>query len=640
MQFQSNCFRLNYHSCKNMTTKTTRTVGATLDKSGTCRWRVWAPLARNPKLILVDRSGKDELVLPLEPDANGYFIAEQQRVVSGQRYVIQLGQEQRRPDPASSSQPDGVHAPSAVWSPDGYEWTDIHWKGRSLQELVIYELHVGTFTREGTFAAAIGRLEQLRDLGVTAIELMPVGQFPGNRGWGYDGTYWFAVQHSYGGPTELQRFVDACHYLGLAVILDVVYNHFGPEGNYIAEFGPYFSDKHHTPWGNGIDFDEELSRPVRDFVLDNTRHWMRNFHIDGFRLDAIHAINDDSPTHILAEIKRVANEEAEQSGRLVLVIAESNLNDVKLLDSEGNGGYSLDAQWSDDFHHCVHALLTGERDGYYADFHEPASQLLKSLSNFFVHDGCYSQFRGANHGGPIGEHSGEKFIISIQTHDQVGNRAIGDRFGTLLSPKKQRLAAGLLLLSPNIPMLFMGEEYGETSPFPFFCDFGDEGIREAVRRGRREEFSSFAWQDTLPDPLAKETFESAILSWAWPSGTLANAIRNLYQELLRIRVSYPAFRNYRDRQAEFISAGSDSAREALVQLTRSDANNPNDQIITYFNLTDDRLKLPPPNNEDEKSLLLHSEESRFGGVASVKSNPFFLEPFAFVVFRLQRKEKS
>ena len=620
-----------------MTSKTAGPIGVTIDKTGTCRWRVWAPRARNPKLVFVDKEGNEELILPLEPDSDGYYCAEQTRVFCGQRYWIQLSEGQRRPDPASFFQPDGVHAPSAVWSPEGYEWSDKDWEGLPLQELVIYEMHVGTFTPEGTFSAVIPRLEQLRELGVTAIELMPVAQFPGNRGWGYDGTYWFAVQNSYGGPTELQRLVDACHREGLAVILDVVYNHFGPEGNYISEFGPYFSDKHHTPWGNGINYDDESSEPVRDFVLESVRHWLHHFHIDGLRLDSIHAMKDDSPTHILAEIKRVASEEAENTSRTIHIIAESNLNNVKIMDSVWKGGYGLDAQWSDDFHHCVHALLTGERDGYYADFDRPASQLVKSLNTFFVHDGCVSSYRGDIHGAPVGEHSGEKFIVSIQTHDQVGNRALGDRFGSLLSPEKQRLAAGLLLLSPNVPMLFQGEEYGETRPFPFFCDFEDKGLREAVRRGRREEFSSFAWQDELPDPLALSTFQSAILSWGWPSGTHAAEIRNLYRELLRIRVSYLAFSNFRDRHAEFVVVPSCESHEGLIRMIRSEANAPGNTIVTYFNLTDDKTELPTMD-ADATTLILYSEETLFGGSATINSNPSFLEPFAFTVYQFRGKD--
>ncbi|MDZ4851095.1 MAG: malto-oligosyltrehalose trehalohydrolase [Pirellulaceae bacterium] len=601
-------------------------VGAKLDRHGRCTWRVWAPLAQTAKIVLFGPSESSESAITMTRDSLGYFEGQCDDVQSGQRYFVRLDDRVSLPDPASKWQPDGVHKPSAVWCPDHFQWTDHAWQGVALSELVVYEMHVGTFTAEGSFAAIIPRLAELRQLGVTAIELMPVGQFPGERGWGYDGTYWFAVQQSYGGPSELQRLVNACHACGMAVILDVVYNHFGPEGNYLSQFGPYFTDKYDTPWGSAVHFDGESSKPVRDFVLDNIRHWIRNFHFDGFRLDAIHAIHDESPVHILAETKEVALLEAKPFNRPIHIIAESNLNDVRLLDDAEKSGYGLDAQWSDDFHHCVHTLLTGERDGYYADFDQPAEQLVKSLNDVFVHDGCHSPYRGANHGAPVGVHTGEKFVISIQTHDQVGNRAIGDRFGTLLSPAQQRLAAGLMLIAPNVPMLFMGEEYGESRPFPFFCDFGDEGLREAVRKGRREEFSSFAWPNELPDPMAKQTFESAILSWDWPAGSTNAGLRNLYVELLQLRRTHPVGQNYKDRLAELITSNGNS----VLRLARGGADNQIEHLVAYFNLSDKLVDVP---SLDELSLnvLLNSDEERFGGSAVGDEPIKQLQPFAFII---------
>jgi maltooligosyltrehalose trehalohydrolase len=597
-----------------------RHFGARLSADGRCAWRLWAPRATTAELVLYDASSRDAAVHPMTSEQDGFFSCSLPSPSVGQRYAFRLDGNAPRPDPASRWQPDGVHAPSALWRPDDFRWTDRDWPGIPLKELVIYELHVGTFTPQGTFAAIIPRLSALRDLGITAIELMPVGQFPGKRGWGYDGVFWFAVQQSYGGPGELQRLVDACHAHGLALILDVVYNHLGPEGNYLGEFGPFFTDRHQTPWGAAVNFDGPSSRAVRDFVLENVTQWIRDFHVDGLRLDAIHAIVDDSTPHILAEIKQVAAIEAERCGRPVHVIAESNLNDVRLLDPPETGGYGLDAQWSDDFHHCVHTLLTGERGGYYADFDDPPRQLVKSLNQFFVYDGCYSTYRKRPHGRPVGDHSGERFVVSIQTHDQVGNRACGDRFGTLLSAEQQRLAAGLLLLAPNLPLLFMGEEYGEGRPFPFFCEFSDEALREAVRKGRREEFKAFGWMGELPDPSAPETFASAILSWSWPDGSAQAGLRNLYRELLAWRRSHPALGDFAHRAAKLMTDNHAS----VLHLVRGDPRRPKDCLHAFFNLAREPVPLPAPAEE----LRLHSEEPRFGGTAPRD----VLSAYAFAVF--------
>jgi maltooligosyltrehalose trehalohydrolase len=563
---------------------------------------------------------------------HGCFQYQHHGIAVGQRYAFQLNGRAPRPDPASAWQPDGVHKPSAVWRAGDWKWADQDWRGIRLQELVIYELHVGTFTAEGTFSAVIPRLDELRKLGITAIELMPVAQFPGTRGWGYDGVYWFAVQHSYGGPTELQRFVDACHACGLAVILDVIYNHFGPEGNYSGEYGPFLTNRHATPWGDGINFDGPASRPVRDFVLENVRQWIRDFHLDGLRLDSIGFIRDDSPTHILAEIKKTATEEAVRARRIVHIIAESNLNDVRILEPPASGGYGLDAQWNDDFHHCIHGLLTGERDGYYADFSVPGKQLVKALTDVFVHDGCFSIFRGREHGAPVGEHTGDRFIISIQTHDQIGNRPQGDRFGTLLAPPKQRLAAGLMLLAPHIPMLFMGEEYGETHPFPFFCDFSDEHLRDAVRRGRKKEFESFAWKGELPDPISSQTFESAVLTWDWSASASQRQLRHLYQQLLALRNAYPALKDFRHRTAELLP---DPEEGKVLKLVRGDPQTPQHLLVVLFNFGETvvPLKLLIGNVSD---VIFSSEHLRLTGsihgpqvISQVISE---LKPFEFAVF--------
>jgi maltooligosyltrehalose trehalohydrolase len=553
-------------------------------------WNVWAPKAQRLDLVLF-HGRSDREVVRMEPVERSWYRCHRPVVPTGLRYAFQLDGNAPRPDPASRWQPDGVHAPSAIWRPNRETSSgetgappsgdSNAWIGLRQDQMVLYELHVGTFTREGTFDAVIPRLTELKDLGVTAIELMPVGQFPGARGWGYDGTYWFAPQSSYGGPAGLLRLVAACHRVGLGIFLDVIYNHLGPEGNYLHEFGPYFTERYSTPWGAAVNFDGEGCEGARTLVLDNVRHWLHEFGFDGLRLDAVHAIFDNSPAHILADIQRVATEEGTRLGRRIQVIAESDLNDTLILaPADGSPddrlGYGVDAQWCDDFHHTVHALVTGERNGYYADFDDPCRQLVKALDAVFVYDGQHSRVRGRPHGAPAKGCSGERFVVSIQTHDQVGNRARGERLASLTTPAQMRLAAGLLLFAPRLPMLFMGEEYGETNPFPFFCDFGDPALRAAVQRGREAEFAGFAWSGDVPDATAADTFESAILSWSWQNDLTRHGLRQLYRDLLALRRDHPGchdFINVRPRLIEWTradfpgsSAPSTSSRSGTINV--------------------------------------------------------------------------
>ena len=603
--------------------------GALRQRDGSVVWCVWAPLSTTVSLVTLSSEGRQEI--EMTPEGGGYYIRRQSQVDEGLPYAFKLADGRDYPDPASRWQPNGVHRPSAVFSPESHCWSDTTWRGIAREELAIYELHVGVFTLEGTFEAIIPRLPQLRSLGLTAVELMPVAQFAGDRNWGYDAVYPYAVQNSYGGPRALQRFVDAAHQAGLAVILDVVYNHLGPEGNYLAKYGPYFTDRYRTPWGMAINYDGPQSDAVRRFVIDNACMWVRDFHADGLRLDAVHTIYDLGPRHSLAEIQAAVQREAARAGRLVHVIAESNQNDVRLIRPEERGGLGLDGVWNDDFHHSIHALLTGERDGYYSDFGEPA-HVAKAINDVFVYDGCYSPFRRRRHGSRVGTIDRTRFIVFVQNHDQVGNRARGDRLGTIVAAPLQRLACGLLLLSPCVPLLFMGEEYGEQRPFPFFCSFGDPVVVEGVRHGRREEFATleFRWGSDIPDPQDSRTFDAAKLAWAWPEGSAHAQLRQLYQDLLAARRRWPALRDRRHTHARLLNDSSSKdqdAQPALLLLQRGG----DDGLLAVGNLSMQSLSLAALNLDGRK-LLLSTEDASYGGGRSRDHSLEHIHPHELLVF--------
>lgn len=491
---------------------------------------VWAPDHDKVELHVME---PEERFFEMQRQAGGYHHLIARDLKPGALYMYKLGPNLERPDPASRYQPRGVHGPSAVTA-DDFNWTDGGWPGLDLEDYVIYELHIGTFTDEGDFDEAIRRLPELKELGITAVELIPVCQFPGNRNWGYDGVYPFSVHHDYGGPDGLKRFVDMCHGLGLAVIMDVVYNHLGPEGNYLADFGPYFTHKYGTPWGSAINFDSSHSDQVREYFCANAQMWIEDYHMDALRLDAVHGIFDFSAKHILKEIGERVHKKASELNRKVYVIPESDLNDSRLIRSHNVGGYDLDGQWNDDFHHALHALLTGERNGYYEDFGH-ISHLAKAFRSGFVYTGEYSVFRKRRHGNKSSELSGEKFVVFSQNHDQVGNRANSERLSELVSFEGLKMAAGLVLLSPFIPLIFMGEEYGETAPFPYFISHGDPDLIQAVREGRKREFQAFAWKGEPMDPYAQETFQAAKLNWDLKHQGHHALIHSFYKELIALR---------------------------------------------------------------------------------------------------------
>ncbi|HTU18947.1 MAG TPA: malto-oligosyltrehalose trehalohydrolase [Gemmataceae bacterium] len=583
-----------------------RRDGAVGQRDGSLRWRVWAPRVQRVELVRID--GDQRRAVPMQREERGYFHHTEANVLEGQRYAYRLDGGPERPDPCSLWQPDSVHGPSAVVRPEQFSWTDGSWRGVPRGDLVFYELHVGTFTPQGTFEAVISRLNELRELGVTAVEIMPVGQFPDSRNWGYDGVLPYAVQNSYGGPHGLQKLVDACHAAGLAIFLDVIYNHFGPEGNYLAEFGPYFTDHYKTPWGKAVNYDGPGSDAVRDYVCNNARMWLQEFHFDGLRLDAVHAIYDFSARHILRDVQKTAESVAEHSGRAAHIIAESDLNDPRLLYPRDRGGHQLDGQWSDDFHHAIHAFLTGERRGYYQDFGSPR-QIAEVMVKPFLYAGGYSPHRHRKHGAPPEGLAGDRFVVCVQNHDQVGNRARGDRLLSLLgNPAKQRLASSMLLLSPYLPLLFMGEEYGEDNPFPFFCSFGDPSLIEAVRQGRKQEFSELVGQGEVPDPQAETTFASARLSWSWPEGTPRAGLRRLYQDLLTARREWPALRDFESRASRLLpNAETGSVLELLRGLASSEG-----QVRILFNLSEQAQPLPGRAIEGQQTLF-SSESTRYGG---------------------------
>lgn len=602
-----------------MGTAEIRRCGAVTRPDGTVTWRVWAPKANRVELVLLD--GAQRRLVAMQPEGGGYFVHDATGLPDRQRYAYRLDGGPERPDPCSRWQPDGVHRPSAVTFPGRFPWTDSGWRGVPREDLVFYELHVGTFTPEGTFDAVIPRLTELRDLGVTAVEIMPVAQFPGGRNWGYDGVHLFAPQDTYGGPDGLRRLVDACHAHGLAAVLDVVYNHLGPEGNYTGEFGPYYSDRYRTAWGAALNYDGPGSDGVRDFILDNVRHWVEEYHLDGLRLDATQSIFDMSPRHILAEIKDVADEIVAPFGWPFHVIAESLLNDVRVLLPPDRGGYGLDAEWNEDFHHAVVAFLTGERHGKYVDF-GPASDLPRVLEHTFILAGRYSKHRGRRWGAAAGDVPGDRFVVGVQNHDHVGNRARGERLAALVGPPVQRLAASLMLLAPHLPFLFMGEEYGETNPFLFFCSFGDKGLIEGVRRGRKRDY---ALQGEVPDPQAPVSFTASRLSWSWPDGSPRAGLRQLYRDLLAARHQWPALRDFVNRKARLLP---DPAEGPVLEFVRGAGPG---ALHAYFNLSANMQPLPPEAPEGVR--MRHSSEwHSYGGPRAAGDALPELYPFECVVF--------
>ncbi len=530
--------------------------GAILEEDGRCQFVVWAPRARSVDVVLLGDDDRAARTAPMTRDDWGYYRALVPGIAVGTEYRLLLDGDRMRADPASRWQPRGIHGPSAVISPD-FPWADASWRNLGLSHYVIYELHVGTFSQAGTFEGVIPYLGYLRELGVTAIELMPVAQFPGGRNWGYDGVLPYAAQDTYGGVDGLRSLVNACHREGLAVMLDVVYNHLGPEGNYLPDFGPYFTDRYQTPWGEALNFDGPDSDHVRNYFIQSALYWTIDCHIDALRLDAVHSILDHSAFTFIEELGARVHETAARAGRDVYLIAESSDNDSRLVTDRSQHGYGMDAQWNDDFHHAVHTLLTGERESYYEDF-GTLGQLVKAFREGFVYSGDYSRYRRRRHGTSSGEIPAERFVVFVQNHDQVGNRLLGERLGSLVPFEALKLAAVGLLLAPYVPLLFMGEEYGETAPFQYFISHGDAALVDAVRRGRKEEFASFGWREEPPDPQSPATFEACKLDHGLRGVGDHADLLTWYRRLIDLRRDAPAFSHLdkQDQRVELVEGTS------------------------------------------------------------------------------------
>jgi maltooligosyltrehalose trehalohydrolase len=578
-------------------------IGSWYHGNGRCTFTVWAPLLDQVAIHIV---APKERLIPLERQAQGYWQVETE-AEPGTLYFYQLNGEIDRPDPASHAQPEDVHGASAVVDHQ-FDWKDADWQNLPFAELVFYELHVGTFTPEGTFEAIIPRLAALKELGVNAIELMPVAQFPGSRNWGYDGVYPYGVQMSYGGAEGLKRLVDACHQQGMAVFLDVVYNHLGPEGNYTSNFAPYFTHKYSSPWGDGINLDGAHSYGVRNYFIENALYWFRQYHLDGLRLDATDNLFDFGAKHFLQELAEATEQLSQQQGRKVYLAAESDLNDPRWVRSAEAGGFGLDAQWNDDFHHAVHALVTGESFGYYGDYGQP-DHLAKSYAKNFVYTWDFSERRQRHHGGDPSDCSPGKFVIFCQNHDQVGNRLRGDRLSHLISFEGQKLAAASVLLSASVPLLFMGEEYGETAPFLYFVSHTDPDLIAAVRRGRKEEFAAFHAEGEADDPESTEVFERSKLNWDLRHQGQHKILWQFYQAMLKLRRENPALRHC-DRHSLEVSVIPETK---LIKLRRWHHNS---QILALLNFdsqpTSVTLTLPPGTWKQ----LIDSASPTWGGGGS------------------------
>jgi maltooligosyltrehalose trehalohydrolase len=566
--------------------------------------RVWAPNARQ---VVIESQNR---TVNMARNPAGWWTAEAPFICHGVDYAFRIDGEGPFPDPRSGWQPEGVHGPSRWVDHADFAWSDDQWRQPPMGSAVIYEMHVGTFTAEGGFESAIECVDYLADLGITHLELMPVAEFSGARGWGYDGVDLYAPHHAYGGPEGLKRLVDACHQRGLAVLLDVVYNHLGPAGNYLERFGPYFTDRYATPWGQAVNLDGPGSDEVRRFFIDNALMWLRDYHMDGLRVDAVHAIVDTSAIHFLEQLAAEVKQLEAHLGRSLILIAESDLNDPRVVRSPELGGYGFDAQWNEDFHHALHAVLTGEREGYYQDYGAIAD-LAKALTRGFIYDGCYSLHRRRRHGRPATGLSGHRFVGCLQNHDQVGNRAMGERISHLLPPERLKLGAALVMTAPFIPMLFQGEEWAASAPFLYFTDHQDPELGEAVKQGRRDEFAAFGWEaDAIADPQSEDAFLRSRLDGVEFDKPPHAEMFEWHRALIDLRRRLPALQ---DGRMEQTTVDFDEAAQWLMMARGS--------VLVVVNFANEAQTIPLTGCS-RKTLLLSSGEGVVleDGAISMPSN--------------------
>ena len=598
--------------------------GVTINNSTADVW-LWSPQAQSVA-IQIEQTGE---TLPLEQAQYGYWQLKTGKLKDGSRYKFILDDNDPLPDPASLNQPDGVHGASAVVDLNAFNWTDNSWQNPALPDYIIYELHTGTFSADGDFAGVESKLDHLVSLGVNAIEIMPVAQFPGERNWGYDGVFPYAVQNSYGGAKGLQHLVNSCHAKGIAVVLDVVYNHLGPEGNYFNDYGPYFTEKYNTPWGNALNFDDAGCDAVRQYFIENVLMWFRDFHIDGLRMDAVHAIKDFSALHILAEIKSRVDELMQETGRQHYLIVECDLNDTRFINPLEKSGFGMDSQWIDEFHHALRITAGGEKTGYYSDF-DGINHLAKAYNDAYVYDGQYSSHRDKHFGSKATDNPGEQFIVFSQNHDQVGNRMLGERSSELFSFEMQKLMAGAVLTAPYLPMLFMGEEWSEPNRFMYFVSHTDPELAEAVRKGRKAEFAAFHAQGEAPDPMAEDTFNNSKLQWELLGEGKHKVMLNFYRELIALRKTLPALHQLDRKQ---VYAEANEQQNTLI-LSRKNAEC-EAIVLMNFSVNIQTLYLPATSpiwnkqfdSADVKWNGLQAAKSEVSGGQSVQ-----LQPQSFLIY--------
>lgn len=612
---------------------------STVFKNNRWLFTVWAP--EKEKMVLHIVEPFDEEFEMQKSNDEGYFTIDVPTKEKELHYYFKPNDEKDFPDPASQYQPNGVHKASQTVDHFSYKWNDNNWKGLPLSEYIIYELHVGLFTPEGTFESVISRLDDLKNTGINAIEIMPVSQFPGNRNWGYDGVYPYAVQNSYGGPTGLKKLVDACHQKEIAVILDVVYNHLGPEGNYFSKFGPYFTKKYSTPWGDAINFDDEWSDGVRDYFSENVIYWFQYYHIDALRCDAIHALFDNGAVHFWELVYEKVKELEQRAGRRFYLIAESDLNSPKVVKLPEQGGYGFDAQWLDDFHHALYVLINPSDQQRYYDF-GTMQQLVKAYNQGFVHSGQWVKFRKRKHGTSSANIPGDKFVVFNQNHDQIGNRADGKRLCMLVGMEKIKLASASILLAPYIPMLFMGEEYADESPFFYFVSHSDKNLIKAVQEGRRKEFESYGFNKNIPDPQSEQTFLQSKIHWERRKEGHHKIILNWHKELIRLRSTLPALKDF---QKKNINA-SVINEKALALFRHSEGME--EGLLCLFNFSESETEYIEPTGNSLHKLLDSKDEQWNYNSSEKNSHPqeihpqekITLLPLSVVVYSLDKMHQQ